>query len=252
MVDIFRIPAFKDNYLWVIHSGGETAVIDPGDAEEVIKFLNQKGWALNYIWNTHHHFDHVGGNLELKRRYRCKIVGSVADQDRIPGLDHSVDDGDIVRFGLTAATVHFTPGHTRGHICFRFIKEKIAFVGDTLFGMGCGRLFEGTPEAMWKSLKMIRSWPGDTEIYCAHEYTESNARFALAIEPENQVIRKRLEQVIKLRQENHPTIPFKLSEDINTNPFLRADDPNLKRAINLQDASDIQAFARIRNWKDTF
>jgi hydroxyacylglutathione hydrolase len=214
--------------------------------------LDAKGWRLTHILNTHHHADHAGGNLELKRRTNCTIVGPRADAARIPGLDVAVGEGDTVELGPHRALVLDTPGHTRGHIVYYFEGARAAFVGDTLFALGCGRLFEGTPGEMWTSLQKILRWPDDTRLYCAHEYTQSNARFALSVEPQNEALRQRAERVARLRAAGQATVPTTLAEERATNPFLRPQSAALRATLELVDASDVEVFARTRALKDAF
>ena len=249
---IHMFPCLADNYGYLLHDAdsGETAAVDTPDAAAIQAQLAAKGWRLTHIFNTHHHADHAGGNLELKRQTGCTIVGPRADSGRIPGIDVAVGEGDTVLLGEHRATVFDTPGHTRGHIVYHLPDEQAAFVGDTLFAMGCGRLFEGTPTQMWSSLQKIMRWPDATRLYCAHEYTQSNARFAITIDPANRKLQARIEEVNKLRAEGKPTVPMTLAQEKATNPFLRA--PELKGAIMLPNASDWEAFADIRSRKDNF
>ena len=222
------------------------------DAREIEKQLSVKGWRLTHILNTHHHGDHAGGNLELKRRTGCTIIGPRADAARIPGIDVSVGEGDVVELGAHRAAVYDTPGHTRGHIVYHFAGARAAFVGDTLFALGCGRLFEGTPSEMWGSLQKILSWPDDTRIYCAHEYTQSNARFALTVEPQNLRLQERAANVARLRAAGMPTVPSTLGEERAANPFLRARSADLRKTLSLLRAADVEVFAKTRALKDAF
>jgi hydroxyacylglutathione hydrolase len=251
---IHMFPCLADNYGYLLHDSatGETAAVDTPDAEEILRQLAAKGWRLTHIFNTHHHADHAGGNLTLKRRTVCTIVGPRADAARIPGIDVAVGEGDVVALGAHRATVFDAPGHTRGHIVYHFADDRAAFVGDTLFALGCGRLFEGTPAQMWSSLQKILRWPDDTRLYCAHEYTESNARFALTVEPSNEALKERAASVAKLRAERRPTVPSTLREERATNPFLRSDSPALQAAVGLPGAGEVEVFARTRALKDAF
>jgi hydroxyacylglutathione hydrolase len=243
-----------DNYGYLLHDAdsGVTAAVDTPDATEILAQLAARGWRLTHILNTHHHNDHAGGNLELKRRTGCTIVGPKRDAARIPGIDRAVGEGDVVMLGSHRATVHDTPGHTRGHIVYHFADARAAFVGDTLFTIGCGRLFEGTPAEMWSSLQKILCWPDDTRLYCAHEYTQANARFALTVEPRNAALRERAAAVAKLRAAGRPTVPSTLAEERATNPFLRAASAELRATIGLPNAADVDVFARTRALKDAF
>jgi hydroxyacylglutathione hydrolase len=251
---IHMFPCLADNYGYLLHDAesGTTAAVDTPDAREIEMQLRAKGWRLTHILNTHHHGDHAGGNLELKSRTGCTIVGPRADAARIPGIDVSVGEGDVVELGTHRAAVYDTPGHTRGHIVYHFAAARAAFVGDTLFALGCGRLFEGTPSQMWSSLQKILSWPDDTRIYCAHEYTQSNARFALTVEPQNPRLQERAASVAELRAAGTPTVPSTLGEERATNPFLRARSPDLRKTIGLERAADVEVFAKTRALKDAF
>jgi len=251
---IRMFPCLADNYGYLLHDteSGVTAAVDTPDADEILTQLDTAGWRLTHIFNTHHHSDHAGGNLALKRATGCTIVGPRADAARIPGLDVAVGEGDVVALGAHRATVFDTPGHTRGHIVYYFAEAHAAFVGDTLFALGCGRLFEGTPVQMWGSLEKILRWPDDTRIYCAHEYTQSNARFALTVEPQNRALRARADAVAKLRAAGKPTAPSTLGEERATNPFLRAASAELRATIGLPGAADVDVFAKTRALKDAF
>jgi len=251
---IHMFPCLADNYGYLLHDdeSGETAAVDTPDAAEIANQLDAKGWRLTHIFNTHHHADHAGGNVELKRRTGCTIVGPRADAARIPAIDVTVGDGDSVALGGHRAIVFDTPGHTRGHIVYHFAAARAAFVGDTLFAMGCGRLFEGTPAQMWGSLQKILAWPDDTRLYCAHEYTQSNARFALTVEPQNRALQERAATVAGLRAAGRATVPSMLGEERATNPFLRAQSRDLRATIGLDGAADVDVFAKTRALKDAF
>ncbi len=220
-MEVIRIPVLRDNYLWLVHSAGVTAVVDPALPEPVLQACSQRGWTLDFILNTHHHMDHIGGNLALKEATGCTIVGPKADHARIPGIDRQVEEGDTVVLGGAQGRVLFVPGHTRGHIAYIF-DEGSLFCGDTLFLGGCGRLFEGTPAQMYDSLAKIAALPDSTQIYCAHEYTLSNLRFALTEHPDNPDIRARFEAVTAARARSEPTVPGLLGLERSTNPFLMA------------------------------
>ena len=251
---IHMFPCLADNYGYLLRDAesGTTAAVDTPDAREIEVQLRAKGWRLTHILNTHHHGDHAGGNLELKRNTGCTIVGPRADAARIPGIDVAVGEGDVVQLGAHRAVVYDTPGHTRGHIVYHFAAARAAFVGDTLFALGCGRLFEGTPSEMWGSLQKILRWPDDTRIYCAHEYTQSNARFALTVEPQNRVLHARAARVAELRAAGTPTVPSTLGEERATNPFLRPQSSDLRATIGLAGAADVDVFAKTRALKDAF
>ena len=251
---IHQFPCLADNYGFLVHdtATGATATIDTPDAVEINRQLNAKNWRLSDIFNTHWHSDHTGGNVALKRQWGCKISGPAGEAARIPGLDVALTEGDQVTLGDQAAAVWQTPGHTAGHIIFHFAKAKAAFVGDTLFALGCGRLFEGTPEQMWASLLALRALPDDTRIYCAHEYTEANAAFAITAEPGNPALKARYEQIKTLRRAGQPTVPTTIGVEKATNPFLRADIPAVQAAMNLEKAEASDVFAEIRRRKDAF
>lgn len=223
VVQVFQIPALRDNYIYVLHEEMQhkTAVVDPSLAEPVNDFLNQKNLHLDSIWNTHHHFDHTGGNQELKKKWKCPVYGYKEDAYRILDIDKTLEEREVFYFGKTRVEVLFIPGHTLGHIAFWLSEEKYLFCGDTLFSLGCGRLFEGTPEMMFNSLQKIKKLPVETQIYCAHEYTEDNARFALSVDKNNTELQKRAQAVKLLRQKNQPTVPSSLKEELETNPFLK-------------------------------
>jgi hydroxyacylglutathione hydrolase len=254
MLEILQVPVLHDNYIYLVHepNGWATAVIDPAVAEPVLQALDEKGWHLTHILNTHHHGDHVGGNLELKRETGCAVVAVARDKERIPGIDVEVSEGDIIGLGHAEAKVLDVPGHTSGHIAFWFAEENALFCGDTLFGLGCGRLFEGHAEEMWASLEKICALPPATRIYCAHEYTQANGRFALQVEPENPALLERMDRVYSLRAQGLPTVPTLLQEELATNPFLRPQSPAIRRRLGLPKASDWQVFAEIRHLKDGF
>jgi hydroxyacylglutathione hydrolase len=251
---VHMFPCLADNYGYLLHdaASGATAAVDTPDAGEIARQLEAKGWRLTHILNTHHHADHAGGNLALKRATGCTIVGPRADAARIPGIDVAVAEGDFVELGAQRAEVFDTPGHTRGHIVYHFAAARAAFVGDTLFALGCGRLFEGTPGQMWSSLQKILRWPDDTRIYCAHEYTQSNARFALTVEPQNRSLQARAASVARLRAAGAATVPSTLGEERATNPFLRPQSGDLRATIGLDDAPDVEVFAKTRALKDAF
>jgi hydroxyacylglutathione hydrolase len=253
-LDIHMFPCLSDNYGYLLRDAatGVTAAIDTPDAAAILAALESRGWRLTHILNTHHHADHVGGNLELKRRTGCRIVGPRADAARIPGIDEDVGEGDQFMLGTRRVRVHDTPGHTRGHIIYVLPDDGAAFVGDTLFAMGCGRLLEGTPAQMWSSLQKIARLPTDTRLYCAHEYTQANARFALSVEPQNAALVARARNVDALRAAHRATIPTTVADELATNPFLRPSSRDLQTTIGLLGAADVDVFARTRALKDAF
>lgn len=250
-LSVTLIPAFQDNYIYLLRSGDAVGVVDPGDAAPVVAALDQAGLKPTHIFNTHHHADHIGGDAALVERYDCPVIGHAADRHRI-ALDVALDDGDHVAFGETEARVIATPGHTSGHIAFWFEQDRALFAGDTLFSLGCGRLFEGTAAQMWHSLSRLAALPDDTLLYCGHEYTLSNARFALSVDPDNAPLRRLAEEVADRRTAGRPTIPARLGLEKQTNPFLRADAPELAHAVGLADAPPELVFAEIRRRKDQF
>ncbi|MBL4616347.1 MAG: hydroxyacylglutathione hydrolase [Robiginitomaculum sp.] len=254
MLEIVQLPCLSDNYGFLVHDTNTktTISIDSPDAKMITEALEARNWLLSAIWNTHHHFDHAGGNAALVERWNCKIIAPKGDVKFIPNADQLVVDGDEVSLGDMTAKVLHTPGHTMGHVIYWFENENIAFVGDTLFALGCGRLFEGGPEDMWPSLQKIMAMAPETMIYCAHEYTEDNLRFAMTIDPDNLDLIARGRHIKTKRQNNQWTIPFTLAEDLATNPFLRAADPAIRKKLQMQDASDQQVFAQIRQRKDNF
>jgi hydroxyacylglutathione hydrolase len=254
MLEIITIPVLVDNYIYLIHDpdSQETAAIDPALALPVLNALQNKAWRLTYILNTHHHSDHVGGNIQLKQATGCKIIASQYDKHRIPGIDQSVNEGDQVSLGQHKAYVIETPGHTLGHIVYHFAEDNILFCGDTLFAMGCGRLFEGTARQMWHSLQKLKALPKDTLVYCAHEYTQANGRFALSVEPENKQLQQRMIEVNRLRSNKQPTIPTTIAEELATNPFFREDSDQIQENIGVGADNPVTVFAKIRQLKDSF
>lgn len=253
-LDIVQIPVLEDNYVYLLHDRptGATAVVDPAIAEPVLAEARRRGWRIGQILNTHNHGDHVGGNRAIQEATGCRIVGFGPDAERIPGITDRVEDGARVRVGQAEAEVFFVPGHTRGHIAYWFAEDRALFCGDTLFALGCGRLFEGTPQQMWPSLSRLRRLPDDTRVYCAHEYTASNLRFALTVEQDNAALRERGQRVTALRAERRPTVPSLLGEEKATNPFLRADQPSVAAAVDLPGGDPVAVFAEVRRRKDVF
>jgi hydroxyacylglutathione hydrolase len=223
-LDIVRIPVLSDNYVWLVRNktSGAVMVVDPALAEPVLEKAAELGWTITHVWNTHWHPDHTGGNAAIKEATGCVIVGPAAEAERIPTLDVQVRGGDVVLFGATEAHVIDVPAHTAGHIAFHFADDHVAFVGDTLFAMGCGRLFEGTAEQMFDNMRKLEALPDNTIVYCAHEYTQANGRYALAAEPGNAALIARMNDVDAARARGEATVPTTIGQEKATNPFMRA------------------------------
>lgn len=245
MLDIVRIPALSDNYIWLVHEpvSGETMVVDPAVADPVLDAAKERGWRITQVWNTHWHPDHTGGNAAIKEAVEkaggvCTITGPAVEAEKIPTLDRGVREGDRVMLGPVEAEVLETPAHTAGHISYHLPSEAAAFVGDTLFAMGCGRLFEGNAAQMYANLQRLAALPAETQVYCAHEYTEANGRFALTVDPDNQALRERMVRVVAARGVNQATVPTTISLERATNPFIRA--------------ASVEEFADLRRGKDNF
>ncbi|MEJ1967607.1 MAG: hydroxyacylglutathione hydrolase [Rhizomicrobium sp.] len=251
-LSIELVPCLKDNYAYLVHDAeaGLTAVVDPSEPEPVRHALQRRGWTLTHILNTHHHFDHTGGNIPLKEQFRATVVGPEKDRERIPGIDEGVIEGQVWMFGSRRVPVLEIPAHTRAHIAFIF--DDAVFTGDTLFAMGCGRLFEGTPAMMWSSLSKLMVLPDATRVYCGHEYTLNNGKFALAIEPNNAALKTRMKEVEALRAKNAPTVPSTIGLEKATNPFLRPGSPEIRHSLGLIHADDVDVFAEMRRRKDNF
>ena len=253
-LQVYQFPCRSDNYGFLAHDPNlnVTASIDTPEEGPINTALEEKGWRLTHILNTHHHGDHTGANMALKERWGCTIVGAANDAERIPGIDVRMADGDKYQFGSLIADVFEVPGHTTGHIAYYFSNEDIAFVGDTLFALGCGRLFEGTPEMMWNSLQKLMALPDETIVYCAHEYTQSNAQFALSVEPGNAALVARSLEIDALRAEGKPTVPTTIGLERATNPFLRPMSENLQETVGLSGADLVSVFTETRLRKDNF
>ena len=248
------IPCLSDNYAYIINDEktNTVGVVDPSESLPIINFLKKENLEPNYILNTHHHYDHIGGNIELKKMYNVKIVGFINDRHRIPGIDIMLKDNEKWVFGNSRVNVMHIPGHTLGHICFYFEKEKIIFTGDTLFSLGCGRIFEGTHKQMLKSLEKIKNLPKETKIYCGHEYTYKNAEFCMKYDKDNISLQKKFKKVKKLRSQNLPTIPTNIEEELKSNIFLRCDQNDLKIKLNMKNEEDFKVFKKVRDLKDIF
>ena len=234
------IPCLQDNYSYLIidESNNFACVVDPSEASPIINYLKNKNIKLKYILNTHHHFDHIGGNIDLKKKFGSTIVGFKEDSYRIPGIDVKLENNQIWKAENFIAKIIHIPGHTSGHICFHFFKEKIVFTGDTLFSLGCGRIFEGTYQEMFNSLKIIKSLPKETKVYCGHEYTLNNSKFCIKYDPENMNLKKKIENLKNKVINGLPTIPSTIKEELDCNIFLRT--------------KDLKTFSKLRDLKDNF
>ncbi len=252
-IEIVTVPCRSDNYAFLIHAGEATALVDAPEADPILAALAERGWSLDEVWITHHHADHVEGLEGLKRAHPgLTVTGARADAHRLPRLDREVADGDSFQFQGNEVRVIDVSGHTVGHIAFHLPAAEAAFTADSLMALGCGRVFEGTPEMMWKSLSRLAALPADTVIYSGHEYTSTNARFALTIEPDNDALKRRAEAVEAARAEGRATVPSTLAEEKATNPFLRAARRGVKEALGMAGAGDAAVFAEIRARKDAF
>ncbi|ABC24065.1 hydroxyacylglutathione hydrolase [Rhodospirillum rubrum] len=253
-LDIHQIAVLSDNYIYLVRcrATGACAVIDPSLAEPVLAAAESLGWTITHILNTHHHYDHTGGNEEIKAATGCEIIGFAGDAHRLPGIDRTVVEGDRVAIGQAEARVIETPGHTLGHIAYWFAESSALFCGDTLFSAGCGRLFEGSAGQMWDSLRKLRALPAQTLVFCGHEYTQPNITFALTIDPRNEALRARALEVDALRAAGRPTVPAFLGDEARSNPFLRADSADFQEAFGMTGADPVEVFARTRLKKDHF
>jgi len=253
-MQVTLIPCLTDNYAYIINDNNSklVGVVDPSEASPIIAFLKKKNLKLNYILNTHHHFDHIGGNVELKKKYEAKVVGFKGDKHRIPGIDVTLENNEKWTFGNSKVKIIHIPGHTSGHICFFFEKEKIAFTGDTLFSLGCGKIFEGNHKQMLESLNKIKELPEDTKIYCGHEYTYKNAEFCMKYDVDNINLKKKFDSIKKLRSKNLPTVPTNLKDELNLNIFLRCNQNDLKIKLNMKNQEDFKVFEKVRVLKDGF
>ena len=251
---IIPIPCLNDNYAYIVQDNitKTVGVVDPSEAKPIINYLKKEKLELNYILNTHHHFDHIGGNIELQKLYKSKIIGFKDDKHRIPGINITLNDGEKFKFGKSQIKVIHIPGHTSGHICFFFEKEKIAFTGDTLFSLGCGRIFEGDHEQMLLSLNKIKKLPIETKIYCGHEYTLKNAKFCMKYDEKNLDLINQFKKIKELRSKNLPTVPSTLEQELKSNIFLRCDQNDLKIKLNMENIEDYKVFKKVRDLKDAF
>ena len=254
MLEINIIPCLQDNYSYVVRETDTDiiGVVDPSDFNSIDNFIKKKFNKIDYVLNTHHHFDHTGGNLELKKKYDCKIIGSLKDEKKIPGIDIKLQNNDIFKFGNIEFKILLVPGHTSGHICFYSDKEKIIFTGDTLFSLGCGRIFEGTYSQMLGSLNKIKNLPKQTSVYCGHEYTKKNLDFCSKIEFNNHFLEEKKNWVNSKLSKKEPTLPVTIEEELNTNIFLRCDVPSVKKILGMENSSEEEIFKKLRDLKDSF
>ena len=248
------IPCLNDNYSYLIHDeiSNTVAIVDPSEFIPCDTIISKNYKKLDFILNTHHHYDHVGGNEELKKKYNSKVLGFENDKNRIPQIDTVLKDNQEFKIGTLNFTTIFIPGHTRGHVAFYFKKERVVFSGDTLFSLGCGRVFEGTYKQMFQSLNKLKNLPGETKVYCGHEYTFKNLEFCLKFNPNNSLLKKKKNDIKLSLKNKKPTIPSTIADEIKTNIFLRFNDPDVKKALNLENSSDIEIFTKLRDLKDNF
>lgn len=251
---IHQIPCLSDNYGYLIHDpeADMTATIDTPEVGPIEAALRSHGWELTHILNTHHHADHAGGNLQLQEATGCTIIGPRDEADKIPGIEKEVGDGDTFLFGTHEVRVLGVPGHTLGHIAYYFDEADVAFVGDALFALGCGRVFEGTPDQMWNSLDKLMALPDSTGVYCAHEYTQANAKFAATMEPGNADLTARIKEIDSMRARGEPTVPTSIGLERRTNPFVRPDSEEIQKIIGLSGATAAEIFTEVRHRKDNF
>lgn len=252
MLQVHQFACLSDNYGYLVHDpqSGETVCIDTPDADAYLREAAAKGWQITQIWNTHWHPDHAGGNEAIKAATGCTVIAPAAEAAKIAGIDRAVGQGDVVPLGEWRAEVIDVGGHTMGHVAYYLPEAEMAFVGDSVFALGCGRMFEGSPPQFWESLKRIKALPKPTMLYCAHEYTASNARFAIHADPDNAELQAYVEDIRAAREKELPTVPSKLERELKTNPFLRADDPELQSRWGGGDA--VTTFKALREAKDSF
>ncbi|MBL9104422.1 MAG: hydroxyacylglutathione hydrolase [Myxococcales bacterium] len=252
MIEVEQFMCRSDNFGALVHepSSGVTAIVDAPEESAIVAAIERTGWRPTLLLITHHHGDHVEANLALKKRYGVQIVGPAAEAAKIPGIDRPVAEGDLVAVGNEKAAVIETPGHTAGHVSYHFRDSGVVFTADTLFSLGCGRLFEGTAATMHASLRKLAALPLETVVHCGHEYTLANARFALTIDPTNAALKRRAAEVERLRAEDRPTLPTTIGQELSNNPFLRPHDPAIRRQLGMERASDAEVFAEIRKRKD--
>ena len=254
MLNIDIIPCLQDNYSFVVHDAetDTVAVIDPSEFKPINDFIEKKFKKINYIFNTHHHFDHTGGNLDLQKKYKVKIVGSKKDEKRIPGINIKLSDNENFKLGSTEFKIFYIPGHTNGHICFYAKSDKVIFTGDTLFSLGCGKVFEGTHFEMFTSLNLIKKLPIDTKIYCGHEYTQKNLDFCIRYDVNNDKLEEKKKWITSKLIKKEPTIPITIGEELNTNIFLRCNNLAVKKSLSMENSSEVEIFKKLRDLKDSF
>ena len=253
-MNIEIIPCLNDNYSYLVHEEetNTVTIIDPSDFEPCDKLIKNKYKKLDYILNTHHHYDHVGGNERLKKKYSSTILGFENDKDRIPYIDKFLNDNQNFKIGNLNFSVIFIPGHTTGHIAFYLKKEKIVFTGDTLFSLGCGRVFEGTSNQIFNSINKLKRLPLETKMYFGHEYTQRNLEFCIKYEPDNEDLKKKKDWIDAKVKSKSPTAPITIGEELKTNIFLRCNKQSIKNALNLDNSSELEVFAKLRDLKDKF
>lgn len=254
LVDVELFTCHSDNFGALVRdrATGAVMLIDAPEEAPILEAVGRTGWKPSLLLITHHHHDHVEANLALKHRFRLKIIGPKAEADKIPGIDETVEDGDVLQLGNQEIRVIETPGHTAGHVCYHLPDAGIVFTADTLFALGCGRLFEAPPEVMFASLQRLAALPPHTVVYCGHEYTASNARFALSVDPGNARLKTRAARIEAQRARGEATLPTTIAEELATNPFLRAGDKDIRKLLAMETASDQQVFAELRRRKDSF
>ena len=253
VLEIEQFGCLSDNYGFLLHctATGATAAVDTPEVAPIVAACERRGWTLTHILNTHHHADHAGGNLELKQKFGCTIVGPAGEAAKIPGIETALGGGESFKLGALEVDVIDVGGHTLGHIAYHLPSERVAFVGDALFALGCGRLFEGTPQQAWASLQRLAALPAETQVFCAHEYTEANLRFALSVDAANPELQRRAAKIGALRAAGEPTVPTSIGAELATNPFLRPGSPALRAHVGVPDGeSDEDCFARLRRMKD--
>ncbi|MEM9277545.1 MAG: hydroxyacylglutathione hydrolase [Pseudomonadota bacterium] len=251
-LEFFQFPCLSDNYCVLVHdsASGDTAAIDAPETDALRKALAKKGWKLTHILVTHHHYDHTQGIADMKSETGCHVIGPQAEADKIPTLDQTVSDGDSFVFGGETVDVISTPGHTLGMVNYHFVASGTVFTGDTLFALGCGRVFEGDKNMMWNSITKLMVLPPETVVYCGHEYTKSNADFSLTVDPENEALKTRAAEIAALREKGEPTVPTTIELELETNPFMRPSDPGIRAHLGMENATDAEVFAEIRTRKD--